>query len=520
MTNRVQKVVVVGGGTAGWLTAGILASQFSPREEGGIEVVLIESPDVATIGVGEGTWPSMRSTLQNMGISETDFIRECDVSIKQGSRFDNWVTGAKDSYYHPFSLPIAYGEHNLARHWQNVRDQVSFADAVSAQSKVCDQGLAAKQISTPEYAFQLNYGYHLDAAKFAGFLSRHCTEGLSVRHVQGHVEQVNIGAAEEIVSLSIRDSEPIAGDLFIDCTGMAALLIGQHYQIPFYSVADTLFNDTALAAQVPYTNDTDPIASATIATAQSAGWVWNIGLPTRRGIGYVYSSRYVDENAAERELRDYLAQITGRRDAEELSLRKISFDPGYRQKFWHKNCVAIGLSAGFVEPLEASALVLVELSAKMLAEQMPASNESMPLVADRFNQKFSYRWQSIIDFLKLHYVLNQQDDDAYWQAHRQIDSVPISLQNKLRQWRHQTPWLDDAPQFDEMFPSASFQYVLYGMGFITNDNGPRQRAYSGSQDQANILFRENIEKTAKLLKALPDNRSFLNRVAEHGLQKI
>lgn len=520
MHRAVRRVVIVGGGTAGWLTAGVLASRFATEPDNGLEVILVESPDVATIGVGEGTWPSMRTTLQQMGVAETDFIRECDVSLKQGSRFDQWVTGKDDYYYHPFSLPQGFGEFNLVGHWQQVRDKISFADAVCPQSQICDRGLAAKSISTPEYAFNLNYGYHLDAGKFADFLQRHCVEQLGVQHILDHVTGVNSRPNDDIESLSTKESGLIAGDLFIDCTGFASLLIGQHYDIPFKSMRDVLFNDTALAVQVPYKDSNDPIASHTLSTAQSAGWIWNIGLPTRRGVGHVYSSKFISDEQAERELRTYLEPIAGLREAEELSVRKIAINPGYRSEFWHRNCVAVGLSAGFVEPLEASALVLVEYSAKMIAEQMPANRDVMTISANRFNQKFNYRWKQIIDFLKLHYLLNRREDDGYWAANREVDSVPASLRESLLLWQHQPPWLQDAPHFDELFSSASFQFVLYGMGFATHVNPLPGRADDDNLVIANKLLSDNTKLTARLLETLPTNRELLNKVNEFGFQKI
>ena len=520
MYRPVRKIVIVGGGTAGWLSAGVLASRFQSKPEEGLEVVLIESPDVPTIGVGEGTWPSMRTTLQTIGVSETDFIRECNASLKQGSRFDNWVTGSSDFYYHPFSLPQSFGDFNLAKYWQLVRDKISFADAVCQQGQLCDRGLAAKQISTPEYAFNVNYGYHLDAGKFADFLKKHCVEKLDVVHVLDNVTQVNSRPNGDIESLETEHKDIINGDLFIDCTGFASVLIGQHYGVPYNSVSNVLYNDSALAVQAPYKNTDDPIASHTLATAQSAGWIWNIGLQNRRGIGHVYSSKYISDDNAERELRNYLEPIVGRSEAEQLSVRKISINPGHRSEFWHRNCVAIGLSAGFVEPLEASALVLVEYSARMIAEQMPENRDVMSLTAKRFNEKFTNHWRRIIDFLKLHYLLNQQNDDAYWQNNRNIDSVPVSLQESLTLWRHQPPWLDDAPQYDELFSSASFQYVIYGMGFVTKPSSVGLRAEEANREKANELFMSNTKRTAQLVNVLPTNRELLDKIIETGLPKI
>ena len=178
------------------------------------------------------------------------------------------------------------------------------------------------------------------------------------------------------------------------------------------------------------------------------------------------------------------------------------------------------MSAGFVEPLEASALVLIELSAKMIAEQLPANREVMAITAKRFNEKFLYRWNQIIDFLKLHYVLNQRNDSDYWKQHRHLESVPASLNESLKLWQYQAPWHQDAPHIDEMFSSASFQYVLYGMGFVTEQNHIPLKAARQQRAKANKLFSDNLHKTAQLLDALPTNRQLTDKVREYGFQKI
>ncbi|WP_340677170.1 tryptophan halogenase family protein [Paraglaciecola sp.] len=518
MDNSIRIITIVGGGTAGWLTAGVIAAEHLANSEQGIEVRLIESPDVNSVGVGEGTWPTMRGTLKKMGISETDFIRECDASFKQGAKFAKWVTGAEnDAYYHPLVLPQGFDEINLVPFWQPHGDKVSFADAVSFQGYLCERGLAPKQNTTPEYAHVANYAYHLDAGKFAIFLQKHCTQKLGVKHILDHVTQVNAQENGDIASLSTKKSGDISGDLFIDCSGFNALLLGQHYQIPFISKKHILFNDTALACHVPYASEDSPIASHTISTGQSAGWIWDIGLPSRRGVGHVYSSAHINDDKAEAELRDYIR--SSRADvADELLIRKISFDPGHRQLFWHKNCVAVGLSAGFLEPLEASALVLVELSAQMISEQLPASREVMDIVAKRFNDKFLYRWERIIDFLKLHYVLTKRTDSDYWIDNGKAQTIPEALQSLLTLWRYDAPWHHDFTQTDEVFPSASYQYVLYGMGFETLQRQTKRK--SDNAELADLNFKKNSELSQKLLAGLPSNRVLINKIHQYGLQKI
>ena len=509
--HEIRNIVIVGGGSAGWLTAGLLASAYPAAAEGGIGVTLIESPDVSSIGVGEGTWPTMRATLRRIGLSESEFLSTCSASLKQGTRFRGWVTGASDDvYYHPFSVPAGYPATTLVPFWQEHRDRVSFANAVSPQARVCDRRLAPKQAATPEYAHVVNYGYHLDAGKFAELLKKHCTEKLKVRHLIDHVTGIEGSPDEDIRALETARSGLIEGDLFIDCTGQAALLLGRHFGIGYVDQDHVLFNDRALAAQIPYAEATSPIESQTNSTAQDGGWVWDIGLTSRRGIGYVYSSRHSDDAHALRVFRNYLKNCTTV-DAEVVDPRQLKFRPGYRERFWHRNCVAVGMSAGFIEPLEASALVMIELSAGLIAEELPATRSSMDICAERFNQTFRYRWERIIDFLKLHYVLSQRSDSEYWLDNRRSDSIPERLQQLLELWQHQVPGPRDFPHIDEIFSAASYQYVLYGMGFETR---ARPRAHiDAERARAYELFREVEQKTQRLLGQLPDNRSLLSGIS-------
>jgi tryptophan halogenase len=512
MSDGINRIVIVGGGSAGWLTAGLLASEHIARSGRDVSVTLIESPDVKTIGVGEGTWPTMRATLQKIGLSETEFLKACSASFKQGTKFVGWVTGeANDTYYHPFTVPAGYASLNLVPFWQAQRDNISFVDAVSVQGRVCDQDLAPKQATTPDYAAVVNYAYHLDAGKFAELLHRHCTEKLGVRHVLDHVTGINSSPDGDIESLSTANSGDLEGDLFIDCTGMASMLLGKHYGIGYRDRSKVLFNDSALALQVPYADQTGPIASQTLSTAQSAGWIWDIGLTTRRGIGYTYSSRHITDEAAEQELRAYVEGLQGM-NADSLEPRKISFRPGHREKFWHRNCVAVGMASGFLEPLEASALVLVELAGKMISEELPASRSVMDIVAKRYNETFLYRWDRIIDFLKLHYVLSKRSDSQYWIDNRKQETIPESLQELLRLWRYQPPWHNDFAQREEIFSSASYQYVLYGMGFETEARGSAPGSYSTGE--ARRLFEETNQMASKIVPNLPGNRELLMQITQ------
>jgi tryptophan halogenase len=520
MDQAIRHLVVVGGGSAGWLVAGVLAAAHGRAAGGALRVTLLESPDVAPIGVGEGTWPTMRDTLRRIGVSESAFVRDCDVAFKQGSLFRGWVDGSADDYYfHPFMLPEGFGDADLVAGWLRGHAGGPFADLACVQPHLCAQGRGPKQAATPEFAAVANYAYHLDAGKFATFLMRHCVDVLGVEHVRDHLTGVDAHADGDIAALQLRERGALAGELFVDCTGMASLLLGGHYGVPFRPQRDVLFCDRALAVQVPYPADDTPIASQTISTAQASGWIWDIGLPTRRGVGHVYSSAHSSDADAEAVLRAYLRATQGSDadgrafDGAAIAPRQLRFEPGYRERFWSHNCVAIGLSAGFIEPLEASALALVELSAAMLADQFPADRGVMRLLSRRFNAAFEYRWERIIEFLKLHYVLSRRDT-PFWRDHRGEGSIPPRLREQLALWSTLPPSRYDLHRVDEVFPAASYQYVLYGMGFRP-DAAPT--AGGEALAAADARFRDAAALTQRMLRALPAHRPLLEQIRQHGL---
>jgi hypothetical protein len=514
LTTAVRRIVVLGGGSAGWLTAATLAAELGGDAPDALQITLIESPDVPSIGVGEGTWPTMRATLHRIGLSEVDLIRECDAAFKQGSRFDGWLhgrVGEGDHYYHPFTLPHGWGDADLAGAWLQGDRAQAFADSVGPQPQLCSAHLAPKQTTTPDFGGVMNYGYHFDAVKLGRLLQRHATAKLGVCHVVDHFTAVRSHENGDIAALATREHGDIKGDLFIDCSGLASLLLGQHYGVAFRSEKSVLFNDSALAVQLPHADAQAPLASATVSTAHAEGWTWDIGLPTRRGIGLVYSGSHTDEAAAEQALRGYV-------ESNGLSLadatpRRLRFNPGYRERFWHRNCVAVGLSAGFIEPLEASALALVELSAAFIRDEMPADRADMGLVARRFNDAFAYRWSRIIEFLKLHYVLSRRDDADYWRDHRAATTQPESLRELLQLWAHRAPSRNDFYRAEEVFPAASYQYVLYGMQFQPALRPLRADRLAAARSRMNDV----TTMTRRLLGGLPRHRELIQHIRAHGM---
>lgn len=506
------RIIIVGGGTAGWLAACTLASRKDRLPVDDVTVTVIDAPDLPAIGVGEGTWPTMRATLHDIGLDEEDVVASCDGAFKQGSRFDGWITGAaEDSYYHPFTPPPEGSASELVAAWRELAPNAPFAAAVCPQPAICAAQLAPRQSTMPPYAGALNYAYHLDAAKLGATLARHGVSRLGITHLREEVTGVEPADNGDIAALCTRSGQRIEGELFIDCTGLAALLIGGHCGAEWIDRSDVLPNDRALVAQVPV-EPQSAIESQTIGTAHKAGWLWDIGLPTRRGVGCVYSSHFMDDDAADRTLRAYVARIAGDSAPLELKPRLLSFRSGHRAEFWRGNCLAIGLSAGFIEPLEASAIVMIELSMRALVENFPVDRAAMAIHARRFNELFRTRWDRVVEFLKLHYVLSHRDE-PYWQAQRDPVTTPPRLVELLELWRDQPPSNYDLPLAEEIFPAASYQYVYYGMG----------GAVPGRLPPVEPAMRRHVmqvrERARGLSSALPTNRTYLERVRADDQRK-
>lgn len=468
------RIVIVGGGTAGWLSAAYLARTLGGGADP-VEITLVEASEIGAIGVGEGTFPTIRATLASLGASEAAFLQASSATFKQGVLFQGW-SRAQDAYFHPFNLPFRGEADELASYWLDRRargERVAFADAVTAQGPVVAAGLGPKRLEDPDFQGPMNYAYHFDAAGFADFLQGVAAE-LGVRRLEGRVQGVERDPTGWIRGVQVLGRGLVEGDFFVDCSGFRSLLIGQALGSRFLGVGDVLFNDRALAVQVPYDRPDAPIASATIATAHAAGWTWDIGLSNRRGVGYVYSSRHTDPAGAEAVLRAYVGP-----DLEALSPRQLEFRTGYREAQWIGNCVAIGLSAGFFEPLESTGIMLIELAVRMLVDFWPGRNRDIngevgrgmdrdrtDAAARAFNRLMLGRFQRIVDFLKLHYCLSQRPE-PYWRDNADPASLTASLADLLVMWRARPMSRFDFLVDLETFLPASWQYVAYGMGLAT-----------------------------------------------------
>lgn len=515
MGTAIKKVVIVGGGTAGWITANHLARAFkSSHDVDGVSVVLLESPTIPTVGVGEGTVPAIRKTLQYFGISEVDLIRECDATFKQSVKFVDWVNspvvGKGDYYHHLFDYPAIQMTDPTYSWLAGEAGLASYADTVSVQGRFCDQGLAPKMITQAEYVGVSSYAYHLDASKFSALLSRNAVDKLGVTHLKANVIGVEKNADGSIGCVLTDALGGVAADLFVDCTGFSSLLLGEEMRVPFVDKGGVLLTDTAIVAQVPYKNEHDPIPSCTISTAKSSGWVWDIGLSQRRGAGYVYSSSHQTDDAARLEFQKYLGR--------EVDVRKIPMKVGYREKFWVSNCVAIGLSQGFVEPLEATGLLMFDATAKMLADLLPRERSAMDRAAKQFNANTLYAWERVVDFIKLHYCISKRDDSDFWYDSRDKGSIPDSLSGMLDTWRSRAPNSYDFSSSLSIFGLENFLYVLYGMRFETGSGS--LLAKDVCDGRAVESYRAMQGRAEHAMTKLLPNRELINKIHLYGLQKI
>jgi len=515
MTTR--RIIIVGGGTAGWLTAAYLSRALpGAGQPGHWSITLVESAEIATIGVGEGSFPTLRSTLATLGRSEAEFMRASDATFKQGVRFTGWAGSPTpghdaDDYFHPFNLPHGGDEPGLLPFWLDSGAdprRPAYADAVTVQERLIRADRAPKRRDDPDFSGPMNYAYHFDAARLAAWL-REVAVANGVTRVEGTVAAVEQGEHGDIAALRFADgAAPVGGDFFIDCSGFRALLIGDTLAAPFRSVEDVLFNDRAIAMQIPDQAPGQQIAPYTRATAHDAGWIWDIGLSGRRGTGCVYSSRHMSDDAAESVIRRYAGPIGATLDA-----RKLQFRTGYRTRQWIGNTVAIGLSAGFFEPLESTGIMLIEVAARMVADMLrgPVDRAAIAAAARGFNRQMPARFEAIVEFLKLHYAVSRRADTTYWRDNVDPASWPEGLRDKLAQWKHRLPSRFDFVIDQQTFLPPSWAFILHGMGFETEAGIGAFAGDPALARDAMATFTKVRQAAPEALRALPDHRSLINQ---------
>ncbi len=452
-----KKLVVVGGGTAGWLSVCYLAKKWSKHD---IDIHIIESDAIGTIGVGEGTTPSIKEFFTELDIPADEWMPACNATFKTGIRFINWSGDVNyESYFHPFYSQLdEYHQHEFMqnihlKHWgfdvHAHPDQFLLANQLAKENKA--------PIAPSNYPFDMAYAYHFDATLLASFLKRKALEW-GVTHHNLTINQIKQDSEGNISSVISECNEEIDGDFFVDCTGFRSMLLGQTLKVPYTSFKRSLLNDSAVTIATPMDDKTPNL---TLSTALSAGWAWRIPLVNRFGNGYVYSSEHISSEQAEAELRRHIS-VDDSLKANHLKMRVGCFSKG-----WEKNCVAVGLAQGFIEPLEATAL---HFATQSIADFVEAINHERFIFENRtsYNEKLERRFECIKDYIELHYLASSRTDTQYWIDVRSHSPSP-RLQRILNAWNagENVPKILEEDEVSlQIFSAESWLCLLAGKGIF------------------------------------------------------
>lgn len=500
----VRRVIIVGGGTAGWMTALTLARSLIAR---GVEITLLESPTVATIGVGEGSTPWLRGFFDGLGIEEAAWMPACHATYKCGITFDRWSTKPGfESYFHPFAsmldnLTMTQFVHNAEARLNGANLQ-AHPDHFFIAAYLAEAALAPKPAE--EFPFDIWHGYHFDAVLLGQFLQQQAVQR-GVRHQICHVTHATLDGRGAIAAVHTREGETLSADLYVDCTGFAALLIDQALKTPFVSFADNLFNDAAVALQSPITGQ---IPSETVSTALKHGWAWKIPLTSRFGNGYVYSTKFCSPDAAETELRQHLGLLDSAVPARHLKM-KI----GRVTKHWNQNCLAVGLSQGFIEPLEATALLFIQQSAATFVEYLERGDLG-EAAHESFNQQMKEYFEGTRDYIVTHFKTNTRKDTEYWRANAANPHVSDSLKQLYGLWMSGKSIAPAVRQqaLGKGYPVFSWYAIMAGMGIFPNAADLRaptakEARYSMAEiDNLLTRSRSHFRNHAEVLASIPPRR--------------
>ena len=503
---QLRKIVIVGGGSSGWMAAMILANALIPR---GAEITVLESPTVGIIGVGEGSTPWLRGFFDSLGIEEAEWMPACNATYKCGITFDHWSTRPGfESYFHPFASML--DNLTLPMFMRNAQARVNGADAYAhpnrffIASRLSDECKAPKPAHT--FPFDIWYGYHFDAVLIGQFLHQKALER-GVRYKSGHVADVQLTGKGDIASVTTKDGEKIAADFLVDCTGFAGVLIQKAMATPFLPFADNLFNDSAVAMPTPMT---ERIPSQTVSSAMRHGWKWKIPLTNRFGNGYVYSSAFCSADEAERELRESIGELESKTEARHLKMKT-----GRVTKHWNGNCLAVGLSGGFIEPLEATALLFNQRAASLFVETVEAGDMG-PAAQQRFNDKLNAHFEGTRDYIVTHYKTNTRTDTDYWRANAVNTKISEALLQLYALWMSGRS-IAEAVGRQELgrgYPIFSWYCLLAGVGIFPDRDKlrpPREHEHYGMAEVDNLIersalnFRDQREVLADIPRKKPES---------------
>ncbi len=509
MTRPIKTITIVGGGTAGWMAATYLATRLKrPPGEAPVEITLIESPGIGTIGVGEATVPLMRRWLRDMAIDEHEFLWRCNGSFKLGVKFSDWnrdEDGRPLEFVHPFhGIEADIGGFKPAAYFLKYaasKGAANCADDLSPSCALIDDCRAPRQLEHPDYEKGVRYAFHLDAGLFAQYLQE-IAVSRGVIHLRDDVVDVELSETGFVAALHLKEHGRRPVELVVDCTGFRGLIIQKALGEPFESYGRHLLCDKALAVQHPHP-DPERLEPCTRATALGAGWSWRVPLYSRVGTGYVFSSAFLSDEAATEEFLRHLGPA-----GDGAEPRVIKMRVGRSRRSWVKNCVAVGLSSGFIEPLESTAIFIIQSQARWLVSYFPDLDFS-PGLAERYNALLEQIYREIRDFNILHYVTNNRSDTEFWHAARNDLEVPDSLRENLALWRHALPAEYDFSR-EFLFNHWSYMLVLFGKRYFDGLTLPTAscleeadwRDYQAQMTQAK----------ADLLRHLPDQYTLLRDI--------
>ncbi|UAL45052.1 tryptophan 7-halogenase [Shewanella inventionis] len=486
MNKSIKKVVIAGGGTAGWMAA----AAFSKLMGKNLDVVLVESDDIGTVGVGEATIPTLHLFHRLLGLKEQDVMAATNATFKLGIQFENWHDVNKD-YLHSFGF---LGKDCWACGFQHFWVKGMQQNIVSEIGDYCTEHLAARQgrfavLPNQDY----NHAYHMDASLYAKFL-RKFAEQHGMTRIEGKIADVlQHDDSGEIKALQLENGEVIEGDLFIDCTGFRALLIEQTLNTGFDDWSHWLPCDSAIAVQTEAVQQPIPY---TRSIAHESGWQWRIPLQPRTGNGMVFCSKYISDADATELL---LNNIEGKPINQP---RVIKFKTGTRRQHWNKNCVAVGLSSGFLEPLESTSIHLIQRSIVRLLQLFP-SNGIIQADVDEFNQQTKIEMDNIRDFIILHYKVTDREDSRFWRYCKNMP-IPASLQHRIDMFSQSGKVYKYG---NELFGESSWIQVMMGQGLIPKEYHPIVDLMEPAELQS---FLNNIKATVKRkVDSLPAHNDFV-----------
>jgi len=522
----INSIVIVGGGSAGWMTAASLSKHLE-----GVDISLVESPNVPVIGVGESTVPPVVDFMKSLGVEEKDWMPACNATFKSSICFRNFHGTDGSQMWFPFSRTWAVADRPANRHWlykyftdANFNDRFSIYDYCSFVPEICRQGKTVHAIPGSLYA------YHLDATALGEFLKDYSKKN-GVNHISDTITKIVQNDDGSIRELEVENGEAVQGDLCIDRSGFRSLLLGQTLEEPFEEYCDSLFNDKAIAMRFPFEDKEREMVSYTLCTALSSGWVWTIPLYNRLGTGYVYSSKHQSKDQAETEYRAFLAGFLGESRVREAEARHLDIRVGKHARTWVKNCVGIGLSAGFIEPLESTGLQIVQSQIHLLTETLKGRNDYNCVDMGVYNANIRDLLDNIKDFILCHYALTQREDTPYWKDVKYSTVLPDALIEKLAFARANMPMWGTERIFDTGGGLAGFgfnegwYYILAGMGHLPFPFEQHRQAKIGTFEGVLEESRMEAESVSTQMKAqaqnignMPSHYQYLKNTIYNGME--